>query len=227
MGPSIQETLETALSTVLQEAISVEAASRTDAGVHALAQTANFFTSRPMEKLDRLHYSLNQLLPKNITVTELQEASESFHPTLDNRGKEYHYYICHGQYQMPANRCFSWHFPHVLDIENMRKAASYFIGEKDFSSLLTEKLEHRYKDHVRDLRGISIDPLPDQRLVIKVSGRTFLYKMVRTLVGTLAYVGCGKICVDDIPEILNSGERARAGVTAPAHGLYLASVEYD
>lgn len=225
MGPSIQETLEGVLSTILQEPIAVEAASRTDAGVHAAAQITNFRTAQKLD-LYRFKRSLNSLLPRDIAAVDMAEAAPEFHPTLDNIGKEYHYYICQGPYQMPIHRHFSWHFTGNLDMEAMRKAATHFLGEKDFSALLTERNEHPYKDHVREVTSIEIEELPEQRLLFKVSGRSFLYKMVRTLVGTLAYVGCHKIPLEDIPSILASKERARAGITAPAHGLHLASVHY-
>lgn len=226
MGPSIQETLEKALSTILQEPIVVEGASRTDAGVHARGQVANFLTFQPVERIDRLVHSLNSLLPKDVAVIAMTKAPKAFHPTLDNIGKEYQYYICQGPHQLPIHRYFSWHVPQPLDIEKMRAAAQYFIGEKDFSALLTERNEHSYKDHVRHITAIEIDPVAGERLAIRVTGKTFLYKMVRTLVGTLVYVGCDKIPEESIPEILANGKRALAGITAPAHGLHLASVHY-
>ena len=225
-GATIQGTLENVLQIALQEPIQVEAASRTDAGVHALAQAANFFTTRPVKDLEKLRLNLNKLLPKDIAITEIAQVPTNFHPTLDNLGKLYGYYICHSPIQMPIHRNFSWHYPYPLDLSNMKKAALHFLGEKDFSALLSQKNEHFYKDCVRDIWAIDVVQLENERVVIYVKGRSFLYKMVRTLVGTLVYVGCGKITPDAIPEILLSGERARAGITAPPHGLFLKEVCY-
>jgi len=225
-GPSIQYELEKALSTVLQEPLSVEAASRTDAGVHARGQVAAFSTESMLPPLNRFQHSLNCVLPRDIAILEVKEAAASFHPTLDSIGKEYHYSICTGKVQLPFHREFSWHFPHPLDLREMQRAAFHFIGKKNFMALCTEKNEHPYADYEREITTIDLIGLEAGRWLIKVAGSAFLYKMVRTLVGTLAYVGCGKIASDEIPAILEGGQRAQAGMTAPAHGLSLERILY-
>ena len=119
MGPSIEETLEKALSQVLRHPVKLQAASRTDAGVHAAGQVINLFTSSP-EDLFRLKKSFNGVLPRDISVLTLEEMPDAFHPTLDAQGKEYHYHICLGNVQLPFLRLVSWHFPYPLNIDEMQ-----------------------------------------------------------------------------------------------------------
>ena len=220
-GPSIEEELEKAVTQILRHPVNLQAASRTDAGVHAEGQVVNFFTERDMP-LDKLQKGLNSLLPCDISVLQIEEAPESFHPTLQNCGKEYHYFVCLGSTQLPFHRNFSWHFSYPVNIEEMNKAAKHLIGRHDFSALTNERQE----DNVREIFEIGIEVL-DSRLKIRVSGNNFLYKMVRNIVGTLLYVGCGKLSAEEIPAILNSKDRTLAGVTAPALGLVLKEVFYD
>jgi tRNA pseudouridine38-40 synthase len=222
MGLSIEEELEKAAAQILQHDIALQAASRTDAGVHAEGQVVNFFTDSSLP-LERLHKSLNGLLPEDITVLQIEEAPASFHPTLDSRGKEYHYFVCNGPAQLPFHRKFSWYFGYPLNLENMEKAAQLLLGKHDFSAFTNE----RQNDNVREVYKIGIEPLMDDRIKIRVSGNNFLYKMVRNIVGTLLYVGCGKISWEAIPAILTNRDRTQAGVTAPAQGLHLKEVWYD
>jgi tRNA pseudouridine38-40 synthase len=127
MGPSIEEELEKALSQILQHPVALQAASRTDAGVHAEGQVVNFFTEKEI-----LQKSINGVLPKDISVLKLEEAHEAFHPTIDCRGKEYHYFVCTGNTQLPFHRRFSWHFNFPLEVEKMKKAAALLVGKHDF-----------------------------------------------------------------------------------------------
>ena len=221
MGKSIEEELEKAVAQILQHPVKLQAASRTDAGVHAEGQVVNFLTASEMP-LDKLQKGLNALLPNDISVLKMEEAPEDFHPTLDSRGKEYHYSVCLGPTQLPFYRNFSWHFIYPVDIEVMKKADLHLIGSHDFSALTNEKQD----DNVREIFAIEIESL-ENRLKIRVSGNNFLYKMVRNIVGTLLYVGCGKLTVEEIPAILESKDRTLAGVTAPALGLILKEVFYD
>lgn len=225
-GPSIEAALEEVLEQILQEKISLQAASRTDAGVHATGQVVNFFTEKGYLDLDKLLISLNQLLPKTIAVLSVSKALETFHPTLDCIGKEYHYDICIGKVQMPQQRLYSWHVPYTLDLQAMREAASHFVGEHDFSAFCNFKKNSQYTSYIRCISTIEIEEFEPQKLRYKVVGNHFLYKMVRNIVGTLVYVGRGKISVKEIPDILSGKDRTLAGVTAPAHGLTLARVQY-
>ncbi len=221
VGPSIQSTLEEVLQTLLQHPVQIQAASRTDRGVHAKGQVVNFFTKKS-PNLNKLHQALRKLLPPDISILELSEENEDFHPTLDNLGKHYSYKICNDPTQLPFDRELSWHFYYPLDIEKMQRAAIYIEGNHDFTAFSKMK----YQNPLRTVKKISIISLPQNHLNIDIFGDHFLYKMARTIVGTLAYIGCGRIEVEEIPKILASKQRARAGVTAPAHGLYLERVLY-
>ncbi len=220
MGRSIEEELEKVLAQILRHPVALQAASRTDAGVHAKGQVINFFTDVEIS-LDRLQKSLNSLLPGDISVLKIEEADPSFHPTLGSRGKEYRYSVCLGPAQLPFHRNFSWHFAYPVNVEEMKKAAALLKGRHDFSAFTNERQE----DNVREIFDIVIEP-EEEGLKIRVSGNNFLYKMVRNIVGTLLYVGCGKLSADEIPAILKSKDRTRAGVTAPAQGLVLNEVFY-
>lgn len=221
MGPSIEEELEKALEKILRHPVNIQAASRTDRGVHAEGQVINFLAEERWD-LGKLREKLRGVLPKDISPLELMEAPKEFHPTLDNRGKEYHYHVCTSPVQLPFHREFSWHFHLPLDIEKMRQGAKLLEGRHDFSAFTCLRVE----DGVRRIESIEIEALSGNRLQIRVTGDNFLYKMVRTLVGTLVYVGCGKIGLEEVKSILESRERAKAGMTAPAHGLCLKKVFY-
>ncbi len=220
-GPSIEADVQQALEQILQHPISLQAASRTDAGVHAEGQIVNFFTPHTIDS-SRLQKSLNGLLDEHISILHIEEMPSEFHPTLDCLGKEYHYHLCLGPYQLPQYRHYSWHYTYPLDIPQMEQAASLLTGVHDFSAFTSEPQE----DNEREVFSIEIDHLSPHRLQIRVSGNRFLYKMVRSIVGTLVYVGCGKIAPEQIPAIIASKDRRLAGVTAPAHGLMLKKVFY-
>lgn len=228
MGSSIEGVLENVLYKVLQGPCVLQAASRTDAGVHADGQIVNFRSPHQItKKLESMLISINRLLPKDITVLGIEQADEDFHPTLDCIGKRYHYHLCYGIAQHPHYRHFSWHYPFKrLDIAAMKKAAIMLLGKHDFSSFCNYKIHCNYTNHIRFLETLDIIELPEQRLRFEIIGNNFLYKMVRNLIGTLVYIGCGKIPLDGISEILASKNRCQAGVTAPSHGLCLHSVNY-
>lgn len=225
LGPSVEQHLETVLAQILQEPIVLQAASRTDAGVHAEGQVVNFFTQKNFLDFEKLHKSLNALLPKQITVLHIEEMPLSFHPTLKNQGKEYHYFLCNTPIQQPKYRHFSWQFPYSLDLDTMRLAIPYFVGTHDFSTFCNE-LPLSKRDPVCTLFSLNIVPLENSRYCFQVKGDRFLFRMVRNLVGTLAYIGCGKISLAAAADLLKTRQRKAAGVTAPSHGLHLIQVFY-
>ena len=222
---SIQETIENALARILHESPKLQAASRTDAGVHAEAQVVNFLTENKMD-LSLLKRALNGTLPKEIRILSMEEKPSAFHPTLDCVKKEYHYHIYTGNVQLPFHRNTSWHFPRFLNLEIMKMGIQPLLGTHDFSAFCNQRASWD-RNPVCHLENISIHPLPDHRLCLSVLGDHFLYKMVRILIGTLVYVSCGKLEVKDLPHILRSRERKYAGITAPAHGLRLFKVYYQ
>ena len=225
MGPSIQEELERVLSRIFQQPISVEGASRTDAGVHAEGQVASFSIDRKEIDLARLEVSLNQLLPPEIAVLGVEEAPLDFHPSLHALSKIYRYRLFTGKTQLPQERLYTWHDRYPLELSSMRKAASSLLGERDFSAFCNTKKGELKKDAVRKLFRLSIRE-EGSHLLFELEGNRFLYKMARNLVGTLIYVGRGRLSPEEMPTILASRDRKRAGITAPACGLSLYRVLY-
>lgn len=222
LGPTIEEKLEKALVTVLKHPIALQAASRTDAGVHAKGQVVNFFSDLGVSKID-LQHCLNGILPRDMAVISAKKVPTTFHPSLDSLSKEYHYWICNSTYQMPFDRDFSWHLPYSLSLYQMQEAAEFLKGDHDFSAFTNEpKMNNRCK-----ISNIEIHPCASNRLNIKLVGNRFLYKMARILVGTLVDVGRGRLQSKDIIEILRQKDRKKSGVTAPAHGLFLMKVNYN
>lgn len=224
MGPSVQEALEKAIEKILQHKVRLQAASRTDAGVHATGQVVNFFTSRHDLNLNKLLIGINSQLPKDVVAMDIEETADTFHPTLDNAGKEYHYNLCYGAIMLPHHRLYTWHYPYPLNLDLMRQATEIIVGERNFKAFCNAKKNEKYGDHVRNITSIKIIDLPHFHIRFEIKGRNFLYKMARNIVGTLVYVGCGKINIDDLNKILDSTDRTLSGITAPAHGLFLHQV---
>lgn len=224
-GPNIEESLEIALEKILQHTVSLQAASRTDRGVHAYGQIVNFTTPKSVN-LSSLKRSLNQLLPDDIRVLSLNVAPSDFHPTLSAKSKEYHYHLVYNKELMPHLRYTHWHIRAPLDIEAMRQASLQCIGANDFKSLCNQRKNLSYETTVRSLTKLTICELEENRLRIELEGNHFLYKMARNLVGTLVYVGLHKIPAESLTEILQSKKREKAGLTAPAQGLTLYRVYY-
>ncbi|OGN65123.1 MAG: hypothetical protein A3E80_00965, partial [Chlamydiae bacterium RIFCSPHIGHO2_12_FULL_49_9] len=189
--------------------------------VHAEGQSVSFSISKEIDPY-RLLGGLNAALPADIRVLELLPCEITFHPTLDASSKEYRYSLCLGPVQNPIHRLYSWHVKAALDLNKMERAAKDLLGQKDFSAFANEKAENP----ICAIEKITFDQMSD-RLQICLVGDRFLYKMVRNLVGTLVYIGMGKLCDGCIPALLASKDRKAAGVTAPAHGLFLHRIFYD
>jgi tRNA pseudouridine38-40 synthase len=224
-GRSIEGTLSQALEQILQEKVNLQAASRTDRGVHALGQVVNFITSKQFT-LNELKKSLNSLLPNDLRVISLNETDPLFHPTTSAIGKEYHYHLTYGEIQLPHLRLYAWHVPGQLNFEKMREGASYLLGTHDFSAFCNMRKNLNYTDKVRRIEELEILSMEEGKLKVMIRGNHFMYKMVRNIVGTLVYVGLGKLQPQDLLKILHSKCRPCAGVTAPAHGLHLHQIFY-
>jgi tRNA pseudouridine38-40 synthase len=221
-GPSIEEELERAIQKILGQPVHLEAASRTDRGVHAKGQVVHFHTDKDID-LRRFPRALNAVLPPEISVRSVEIAVPDFHPTLDAAAKEYHYWICNTPVQLPMHRLYSWHVHEPLNINDMKTAARDLIGARDFSAFSNERTD----DAIRSIEKIDIAPGNDGRIRIEMRGDRFLYKMARNIAGTLVQIGCRKISPHAIPAILGSKNRKQAGMTAPAHGLFLMEVFYN
>ncbi|MGE0712597.1 MAG: tRNA pseudouridine(38-40) synthase TruA [Planctomycetota bacterium] len=229
--------LERALAEILRHPVRLVAASRTDAGVHALGQVASFQTGRDLP-CGRLCRGLNALLPDDVAVRQVREVPAEFHARFSARGKHYRYRLFNRPSPSPLEAWRSWHVPVPLDLEAMRAAARELEGERDFAALVTRPDPER--GTVRHLRAVRLrrepaseggpeagGPEEGATVLVDVVGDSFLYKMVRTLVGTLCQVGQGKATAAEVAAALATGRRAQAGPTAPAQGLTLMRVFYD
>jgi tRNA pseudouridine38-40 synthase len=222
-GPSIQGCLQDVLTQITRRHVAVTGASRTDRGVHAEGQVAHADLIWP-HPLRGLHHRANQLLPADIRILEIESVNPTFHATLDAQSKEYHYWIETASVCDPHIARSCWHVPSHLDLELMRQCALQLQGERDFATLCNQRSLWR-KGTQRCLHTCNLLE-QGTRLRIQVIGDQFLYKMVRNLVGLLVYIGRGKIAAAHLPDILASGHRPQAGITAPAQGLILHKVNY-
>ncbi len=224
--PTVQGTIVHILREITREKIWLHAAARTDAGVHALGQVANFKTRMkiPPENLQR---ALNSLLPPTIRVGAVEEVPPHFHARWHAQAKTYRYRLLRAPICPPFLWRQVYHDPYPLDEPAMARAAPLFEGEHDFSSFGTWDADEKEKSKVRAVFSSRLQPDPEkQELVYTVRGRSFLRYMVRKLVGTLVNIGKGSLRPEDIPRLFEARDRSQAGPTAPPEGLYLVSVEY-
>jgi len=220
---TIQEEIEKAFYKLYKEPVTVMGASRTDAGVHALGQKCTFSVENNPIPADKLPYAINTHLPPDIAVSYAKSVPQDFHPIFDAKSKTYIYKIYSSEFRNPLIGDISWHIYHKLDLEKMKKAAEFLIGEFDFSAFCATGGSAK-----TSIRRINFAKVYEENGIIyyEVNGNGFLYNMVRIMTGTLAYVGQGKILADDIPKIIESKNRGNAGITAPPEGLCLKEVYY-
>ncbi len=220
---TIQGVLEETLSRILGEEIVMEGSGRTDAGVHALGQVCHFLTTKPVPA-DRFPYILRHSLPPDLIVTSSEEEAIDFHARKSACWKTYRYQVESLAVPRLHMRRFAYHFPTVnINLDAMKLAATYLIGEHDFTSFCSAKTEMENK--VRTIYDVKVWEENGFRYV-EVTGSGFLYNMVRIIVGTLHDIGKGKISPDDIPIILAACDRQAAGSTFPPEGLHLVEVGY-
>ena len=221
-GITIQEVLNQCLSEFTGEKIETIGASRTDAGVHALRNVAVFDTEMRMPG-DKFSFALNQRLPEDIRIQKSEEVDVNFHPRYIKSQKTYEYRILNRRFPIPTERFYS-HFTYIpLDIEKMREAAEYLVGEHDFKSFCGTGAQ--VKTTVRTVKEIQIEKNED-RITIRITGEGFLYNMVRIIAGTLMDIGGGLYPPEKMQEILEAKDRKKAGPTAPARGLTLMEIQY-
>lgn len=222
-GITIEEVLNKALTELLKEPVAVIGASRTDSGVHARGNVAVFDTESRIPG-DKICFALNQRLPDDIRIQASEEVPLSFHPRKANCTKTYEYNILNRKISMPLERLYS-HFCYFdLDVEKMRRAASFLVGEHDFKSFCTVRTQA--EETVRTIYSLDITEEGDM-ISIRISGSGFLYNMVRIIVGTLVKVGMGIYPPERMEGILEARDRAAAGPTIPASGLTLVSLDYE
>lgn len=221
-GETIEGILNRCLSETLGEKIEVIGASRTDSGVHAMGNIAVFDTDSPIPA-DKISYALNQRLPEDIKIQKSEEVASDFHPRHCESRKTYEYRIYCAPFPMPVKRLYA-HYTYIpMDVERMRRGASYLVGKHDFKSFCSA--EAQVETTVRQVDSVEVVQ-EGQEIVIRVAGRGFLYNMVRIIAGTLMEVGRGHIAPEEIKTILEAKDRQAAGPTAPACGLTLVKYEF-
>lgn len=228
---TVRGELSRALEKTFGKKVDFSSTSRTDSGVHSIAQTISFKsnTKIPINKISQV---LNISLPNDIRIIKAEKVSPKFNSRFSPKSKEYEYLIYNGEIMPPHLRQIAWHVRQKLNVKAVRQAAKKLVGKHDFSSFCASGGDDR--NFERTLYSVSIKK---RNIVIwenykapvysvKIKGNGFLYKMVRNIVGTLAYVGLGKLKPEDIPKIIKAKDRAKAGITAPACGLCLTKVNF-
>ncbi len=219
---TVEGELKKALDRATGEDVNIIGAGRTDKKVHSLGQVVNFHTETdiPGENYKRL---MDYLLPGDISIKDSCEVDEKFHARFDAKKRQYKYLVYNRELPNAIYRNFSYHFPYYLSIENMKKGAEYLIGTHDFTSFkLTEDIE---VNPIRTIEEIGIKKYGDF-IEFRIRGNAFLHNMVRIIVGTLLFIGTGKMEAKEMEEILRAKDRTKAGITAGAEGLYLEKVFY-
>ncbi len=221
-SPTIQGTLEEKLGFICGHKVELLVAGRTDSGVHALGQTANFLTPSPMP-VSRLKEVANQLLPHDIRLVDLREAPSTFHATYHAKAKLYRYVIRNSSEYTVFDRNTYYHFRRPLDLKLMRQAAKRLEGTHDFTAF--RGTLGKWADPHRTLHKITITR-KGKDIRVEYYGVSFLHQMIRILTGTLVYAGTGKLKPEQITTILKSKDRRKAGPTLPPTGLFLVRVDY-
>ena len=222
-GITIEEVLNRALWRLTGEEITVIGASRTDSGVHALANVAVFDTESTIPP-ERFSYALNQRLPEDIVIVRSEEVPLTWHPRYQNSRKTYEYHIINARTPLPTKRLYNGFVSFPLDVERMREGAAYLLGEHDFAAFCC--IRTNAKTTVRTITDLQIEQNGEE-IVIRITGNGFLYNMVRIIAGVLIRVGRGFYEPEKVLELLEGRERKKEAVTAPANGLVLVEIAYE
>lgn len=222
--PTIQAELERALTELAGRPVSVIGAGRTDTGVHALGQVIGFELDWPEQHgLRALLRATNAHLPEDIAVLQIAETAPGFHPRFDARRRTYAYHIGLGDVRRPLLRKRCWQIGRALGVEPMNEASALLVGEHDFAAFGAAP----YGDNtVREVYS-AVWERREKTLVFHITANAFLNRMVRSLTGSLKLVGAGEWSVETFADVFRARNRMLSAMTAPAHGLYLVSVEYD
>ncbi len=223
-GPTIQSVVEGALERLLDEPVRIRTAGRTDAGVHARAQVADF-ADHGRRELATIVKGGNALLPADIRILSAEEVSPGFDARRHTAGKEYRYFLHLANVCSPFFARHAWHIEKTLDLQSMREAMSHLVGEHDFTSFRAAGCAAR--DAVRRIDHAALTERHPSLWSIDLRGSGFLRHMVRNIVGTLVDVARGKIPAERVAELLVLRDRQLAGMTAPPQGLFLWEVWYD
>jgi tRNA pseudouridine38-40 synthase len=221
-GRTVQGVMEQVLSVITDRHVTLHGAGRTDAGVHASAQVANFHTESLLAH-DRMMKGLNSLLPRDIAIKRVESVSDDFHARFSAVSRRYEYTIDPRSVRSVFNRCHALHIPFPLDLKAIREACRLLPGEKDFSSFRGSNDLSEHSIRLMTNAGIEVR---GEVIVLFFEASSFLQHMIRIIVGTLLPVGRGRMSVEAFGEILAARDRRVAGPTAPPHGLCLTDVRY-
>ncbi len=223
--PTIQSVLETVLTEIEGAPVKIAGSGRTDAGVHALAQVAAFTLANPIP-VDNLRKAINRLLPRDIRVIEVDEATPDFHPRYRAKAKTYEYRIHRTEICPPFEHRYVYHYPYPLDEGHIAELAAVFEGEHDFSAFAaSDDKDTLGRSKIRNIFYSRASRVAD-RLVYRVRGSGFLKHMVRNIVGVLLEAGKGNLTRADIEKRFDPACAIFPGPSVPARGLFLVSVEY-
>ena len=214
--------VEGALARLFEESIKITGAGRTDRGVHASGQVISFATDRPFE-LERLPLALNALLPPDCSVREAGAVGAGFSARFSARERTYIYAILNRRQRSALLARYAHHVARPLDLAAMRAAAGHIAGEHDFRSFCAAMPG---EPTVRTVTRLELEPW-GELIRVEIAADGFLHHMVRSIMGTLLECGLGRRAPDELPAVLAAEDRVKAGLTAPAHGLWLAGVRYD
>ena len=219
---NIQGEIESVIENITKEKIELIASGRTDAGVHAIGQVANFKTNSniPIEKIP---IAINSQVKNSIRIKSAEEVDERFHSRYNCKRKTYRYIIDNSKYGSSIFRNMTYHMPIKLNISEMQRAVKYFEGEHDFKAFKSSGTSS--KSSVRTIYEAKVIK-KNEYIILELTGNGFLYNMVRIIAGTLVDVGLEKLRAKDIPIILEKKDRQKAGKTLPPQGLFLVKVEY-
>lgn len=218
---TVQGEIERALEQVTGSAVRVVGAGRTDRGVHARGQVVGFEVGW-QHRLSDLHRALNAVLSADVALVGLGRALEGFHPRFSALGRTYRYTLFREKWRSPLARHTAWHVAQKLDIEAMVQAGSLLVGSLDFASFGKPP---QGENTVRTVRRAEWQE-KGRYLIFEIEANAFLYRMVRSLVGTLVQVGLGRLSLDEFHQVLQARDRSQGKYLAPAHGLCLMRVDY-
>ena len=220
---TVQEVFQDAVEKLFGERLDIKGCSRTDSGVHANSYFVSFKTDKSIEN-DKVVMALNTYLPKDIAVLSCRDADDDFHPRYSAVSKEYIYKLYNGKIRDPFLNNYAFHYRYPINAEYLNGEAKAFLGTHDFRGFCSSRSD--VEDTVRTVKNFEVFREGDT-VYFKVEADGFLYNMVRIMVGTLLFVNEGKIKRGELGSVIESGDRSRAGKTAPPQGLYLNKVNYN
>ncbi|NIT13107.1 MAG: tRNA pseudouridine(38-40) synthase TruA [Candidatus Dadabacteria bacterium] len=221
---TVQQIIEDAIEQITNEKSTLIGSGRTDSGVHALEQVANFKTSSKINA-DRITKALNSVLPQDIVIIRSEQVDLTFHSQYDSIGKTYIYRILNRPSPSALNTKRLWHIPYEMNINAMKDASEHLVGEHDFK--VFSKTGSSVKTTVRRVFNVSLNQVDNDIIEFTIKANGFLKGMVRLIVGTLVNVGKDKMTVGEFRQVISEGQKHRCIKSAPPHGLYLEKVEYS